>query len=269
MPKHLVIQSDNTTVVAYLNRQGGTHSRSLDVLTRRIVTWCMTHQLTLCAFHVAGADNCLADQLSRPGERVRRDLTKTSEWALDQSVADKLFRLWTTPQVDLFATEQNRKVATFCSRIPSPLALPTAAMALQWSPGLFYLYPPISLVLQSLAKIRREEAEAIAVLPWWPTRGWFPLVLEMVCDLPVLLPRNRTILLSPEGESHPSLQSLHLAGWRLSGNLFRQTEFLRQLPQLLQAPLDPPRRLYTSRNGNPIFAGVKNGISIPFMCLPD
>ncbi len=28
----------------------------------------------------------------------------------------------------------------------------------------------------------------MAIIPWWPRRGWFPLVLQLLVDLPVLLP---------------------------------------------------------------------------------
>ena len=207
---HVLVQSDNTTVVAYLTKFGGCRSRSLDAIARQVVQWCMFHGKTLSAVHVAGEDNLLADRLSRPGQILSRDRMKSVEWALSQRTADQIFNHWGVPMVDLFATALNRKVPVYCSRVPDPLALRAAALQLPWVEGLYYMFPPpLSLTLPSLCKIRREEAEVIAILPWWPNRGWFPLILDLLVDLPMLLPRREDLLRGLDGLPHPSLLSLH------------------------------------------------------------
>ena len=264
---HVLVQSDNTTVVAYLVRQGGCHSPTLDALARRVVQWCMLHGMTLSAVHVAGADNCRADLLSRPGQAVVPDRMKSVEWALSPLIAGRIFTHWGVPMVDLFATALNRKVPVFCSRVPHPLALRAPALQLPWVEGLYYMFPPLSLTLQCLCKIGREEAEVIAILPWWPNRGWFPLLLDLMVDLPILLPLRDYLLKGLDGLPHPSLKSLHLAAWRLSGNSCRRREFLKGLPKRLASPFGPAPRLYTSRNGDILYAGVLTGISIPFIAL--
>lgn len=38
--KTVLIKTDNTTVVAYVNREGGTHSRTLNALAWQVLTWC-------------------------------------------------------------------------------------------------------------------------------------------------------------------------------------------------------------------------------------
>ena len=193
---------------------------------------------------------------------------KSVEWSLDQAIADVLFRLWGTPRVDLFATSLNSKLPLYCSRLPDPNSLNRDPMTMPWDDDLYYLFPPISMTLRALSKIRREEAEVIAILPWWPSRGWFPLVLEMLIDHPVLLPLRTDLLTGPGGESYPSLKSLHLAAWRLSGKTYRQGEFLQQLQKLLKDPSGDPPDVYTTRNGMYLSAGAKNGISIRFIALP-
>jgi hypothetical protein len=200
-PGHVLIQSDNSTVVAYILHQGGMRSPPLNAMARELVEWCMSRNLSLAAVHVSGADNTVADSLSRPLQSAPvSDKFRSVEWSLSQRIASTLFLLWGEPQVDLYATRANRKVPVFCCRTPDPLALPRDPLSLSWSGMLIYLYPPISLVLQSLAKIRREEAEAIAILPWWPCRGWFPLVLELLVDLPIRLPLHRDLLVDPLGD---------------------------------------------------------------------
>ncbi len=75
------------------------------------------------------------------------------------------------------------------------------------------MYPPILLLHLLLDKIRREEADVIAILPWWPRRGWFPLVLSLLVDLLVLLPVQPDVISSPQVLPHPGLNTLRLAAW--------------------------------------------------------
>lgn len=264
----LLVQSDNATVVAYLKHQGGMRSPDLDAAAREIVTWCVQRDINLDAVHVAGEDNRLADELSRPGQILSRDCMRSVEWSLDQKVADRLFHHWGLPLVDLFASKLNTKLPQYCARLPDPKSLNRDPLSMPWDEGLYYLYPPQSLVMRCLAKIRREEAEVIAILSWWPNKGWFPLVLEMLVDFPILLPLDHKIITGMDGELHPSLKSLHLAAWRLSGKIYRQKEFLSRLQTRSSQPSDPHLEHFTNKNGTFLLAGAKEGISIPFNVLP-
>ena len=62
---HVLIKTDNSTVVAYVNRQGGLRSLRLHMLAHKLIVWGSTHFLSLRATHVPGALNCCADLLSR------------------------------------------------------------------------------------------------------------------------------------------------------------------------------------------------------------
>ena len=78
------------------------------------------------------------------------------------------------------------------------------------------MYPMIPLLHLALHKIRREETDMIAILPLWPRRDWFLLVLSLLVDLPVLLPVQSSVISSPQSVPHPGLNTLRLATWRLS-----------------------------------------------------
>ncbi len=108
------------------------------------------------------------------------------------------------------------KVEAFYSRLPDPLALPGDPLVADWSRGLLYLYPPLALLAQALHKIVREEAQGIAIIPWWPRRGWFPMVLQLLIDLLlVMLPERDGLLSGVDGVDYPDLHTLRLAAWRL------------------------------------------------------
>jgi ribonuclease HI len=60
----LLIATDNTTVVAYLQNQGGTHSFSRYLLCREIMLLCDSLQTVLTVRHVPGNQNLIVDALS-------------------------------------------------------------------------------------------------------------------------------------------------------------------------------------------------------------
>ena len=52
--KIVLVATDNTTVVAYINKEGGMKSGPLCALLWRILTWCSQRQVTLKARHIPG-----------------------------------------------------------------------------------------------------------------------------------------------------------------------------------------------------------------------
>ena len=52
---------DNSTVVAYIYKQGGTHSAEMCALLWKIMTWCHHYHITLKARHIPGCLNVMAD----------------------------------------------------------------------------------------------------------------------------------------------------------------------------------------------------------------
>ncbi len=63
--KHILVRSDNTATVAYINHQDGLHSRRMSQLARHLLLWSRKHLRSLRAVHVPGELNRAADELSR------------------------------------------------------------------------------------------------------------------------------------------------------------------------------------------------------------
>ncbi len=69
--KDVLVHTDNTATVAYINRQGGLRSRRMSQLARHLLFWSQKHRRSLRAIHIPGVFNQAADELSRaalPGE---------------------------------------------------------------------------------------------------------------------------------------------------------------------------------------------------------
>ena len=57
----IMISADNTTVVSYINKQGGTHSPSLCVEVWKILNWCLEQDIVIRVRHIPGKFNILAE----------------------------------------------------------------------------------------------------------------------------------------------------------------------------------------------------------------
>ena len=62
--KHVLIQTDNTATVAYINRQGGLRSRRMSQLARHLLLWSQKFLRSLRAVHIPGLLSRTADELS-------------------------------------------------------------------------------------------------------------------------------------------------------------------------------------------------------------
>ena len=60
----VLVMSDNSTVVSYINKQGGTRSIQLCRRTKKLLLMCQANQIVLWARHIPGRLNVLADILS-------------------------------------------------------------------------------------------------------------------------------------------------------------------------------------------------------------
>ena len=82
--------TDNSTVVAYINKQGGTHSAEMCALLWKIMTWFHHYHITLKARHIRGCLNVMADLLSRSNQ------VQSTEWSLHLQVFKQICQKWFT-----------------------------------------------------------------------------------------------------------------------------------------------------------------------------
>ena len=167
---HVTAMCDNSTVVAYVNKQGGTVSRALCLLASRLLRWTESFDIHLDARYLPGHANVLADVLSRRGQVVG------TEWSLHPQVARLLLRVWGNPSIDLFATCLNAKLPLYCSLVPDPQAVFEDAFRNPWDDLDLYAFPPFPLVGRVIARVREELLVAMT--------GHTPLAREGVVRRP-------------------------------------------------------------------------------------
>ena len=196
---HVTAMCDNSTVVAYVNKQGGTVSRSLCLLTSRLLRWTESFDVHLDARYLPGESNVLADVLSRRGQVVG------TEWSLHPQVARALLRAWGNPSIDLFATCLNAKLPLYCSLVPDPQAVFEDAFRHPWDDLDLYAFPPFPLVGRVIARVQESSRVAMTlVAPLWPEKEWFADLLLLLTQPPLALPCWDKLLRQPHLQSVPS-----------------------------------------------------------------
>ncbi len=232
--KHILVRSDNTAIVAYINHQGGLRSRRMSQLSRHLLLWSQKHLRSLRAVHVPGELNRAADEFSRqhalPGE-----------WRLHPKVLQLIWRHFGDAQVDLFASPDTSHCQLFFSLSEGTLG--TDALACSWPRCLRkYAFPPVSLLAQTLCKVREDEEQVLLVAPYWPNRTWFPELMLLATAPPWQIPLRRDLLSQRGGtlwHPRPDLWNLHV--WSLE----RDAEVLSGLPPAVVNTITSARALST------------------------
>ena len=248
----VLVATDNTTVVSYINKQGGMRSGSLCALLWRLLSWCHHRGITLRARHIPGRLNVIADKLSRHNQVIQ------TEWALSPQVFSQLCSRWPLPLVDLFATRFNHKLPRFVSPVPDQAAWAVDALSLSWERLNAYAFPPVSLLPQVVSKIRDQGCHRmILIAPGWPNMPWFWDLVDLSVQIPFTLPLTRDLVTKPfNGLVHRSLPNLNLHAWLLEALPSGNTASLKRWQQELRLLRGVQPEPCTSQSGPYLSSGV-------------
>ncbi|CAC5420875.1 unnamed protein product [Mytilus coruscus] len=124
--QNVLLKYDNTTVVQYVNKQGG-HQVNTPLLQDMVSNENgNSNQSDIqSSSYGAGKLNILADHLSR-------NKIQPTEWTLNNQIVQSVFAMWGEPTIDLFASVHNHKRPMFCAWLPHPSALAVDALSISW-----------------------------------------------------------------------------------------------------------------------------------------
>ena len=232
----VAVYSDNSTALAYLRKQGGTHSSSLNAVAQELLRLCESQSVHLLPQFIPGHLNVLTDSLSR------RCQVLGSEWTLCPQAFAELLRRWPAT-IDLFVTSMTHHLPVYFSPMYDPMSAGTDAMLQSWDGLQAYAFPPFSLLPRVLAKVRVSRGlELTLVAPFWSQHHWFPDLLELLLEIPLFLPRRRDLLRQPHFHHfHQNLSVLQLTAFRILVDLrVRPASLTRWLVSIPTANSAPP-----------------------------
>ena len=191
---------------------GSLRSKRCLVVTKEIWEFVLLHGSMITAQHIPGKLNTIADSESL----IFKD---SSNWKLCPQVFQGLQKMFPWIEVDLFADRLNHQVPRFWNWRPDPLAEGVHALTVVWREMRAYAFPPIKWIHRVLWKVHNEGATLLLVAPVWCQQPWYPMLLRMLIEQPVLIPSSHLLLTASDGAPHPMClnQRLVLASLRGSG----------------------------------------------------
>ncbi len=149
--RHVLIRSDNMSVVSYINHQGGVSSKRLFILAERLLKWAQLNLHLLRAAHLPGRLNQGADMLSRSN-------VPSEEWMLHPQVVQKIWKIFGKAEVDLFASKDNSHCPIYYSKDSWPTTGPTSS----------FMHSPRSPCFHRLSGV---SGNRVTRCYWWPPCG--------------------------------------------------------------------------------------------------
>ena len=232
--KSVMVLSDNSTVVAYIRKQGGTLAPHLCLLVWEMLRCCDSRGIRVEVRHIPGKLNVLAESLSR------RDQIVHTEWSLCPLTFDRICARYGKPHIDLFATRWNKKLPTFVSPFPDPTAFAIDALSIRWEEMFAFAYPPSVLVPKVIQKIKETVCSVVLVAPLKWDKSWVSDLLDLASEVPRKIPPKLKLLKQPRQMLfHPCPERLKLHVWKLS-NKPSQADATRVRQWKESRPLEGP-----------------------------
>jgi len=159
---------DNQAAMAVVNK-GSSRSPVLMSLCRVIQAQLRELGVYCRATYIRSADNVEADRLSR--------VIDPTDWSVSEGLWKRIVGRFGKPSVDRFATAANARCLAYNSMDYDPVSLGDCFLA-DWEGRTNWINPPWAVIPRLIAKVIREQAPSILLLPRWESAPWWPLVIH-------------------------------------------------------------------------------------------
>ena len=117
------------------------------------------------------------------GYRSRCHLRSNTEWQFSLSFFKHVVnRIEGLVDIDIMASWTSCQVSTFVSQQPDQESVAVNCSTINWSSLMFWSFPPFSLILWVLMKVREYEATGMLVVPNCPPPPGYPQVMHLLID---------------------------------------------------------------------------------------
>jgi hypothetical protein len=187
---HILIRTDNTTALSYINKLGGCKSPRCHSIAKNIWEWVQSHGGYLTATYINTKDNVIADSLSRKQH-------DESDFMLGKAYFNHICMKFGNPEIDLFASYKSAQCKKYISFLPDPGSCWVDAFTYSWSDNFFYAFPPFNMIQRVLNKIVNDNGKGIVVVPDWPSQSWYPTYKSLLTCQCMYLKPDPTLIMCP------------------------------------------------------------------------
>jgi hypothetical protein len=209
---HLNCELDNTTAIKYA-RVAVSRSRRMSKIGAAFYDWVERSSLQLSYRHLRGIYNTEADSLSRQA-------WAEVEWQLNRNLLQRILGFWHCKlSVDLFASRHNAQTEVYYSWHHDFDAAGVNSLHHIWDwQATIYAYPPVFLIPRVLQKVLQDKVfDLILIAPLWPSQSWWPTLMSVVTEIPLVLPHQPWITRDP-GNRPTWYHTWPLVAFRISGD---------------------------------------------------
>jgi hypothetical protein len=171
--RSLLLWEDNAAVVSILNNYSTSCADMREDL-HAIMQMLELENAWMRTRYVASALNP-SDWFSR--------LPSKAEWVLRQEAADVWMNWWQPCTVDRFADTDSARLPRFNSPYPCHGAEWVDAFSTSWAGECSWVNPPWKDISRVVLRLQQElAAAAVLLVPYWPSRPWFPALRSLASD---------------------------------------------------------------------------------------
>lgn len=257
--KTVLCQVDNVATAVYISKVGGTKSVEMNKVALDLWKFVQERNMKVRAHYIPGATNTEADYDSRTTDGP-------VDWLLNPTIFHQIDKVWGPHSIDLFASRSCHQIERYVSWSEDPQATAVDAFRMAWKHENPWIVPfPFVLVGRILQKICQEKVTATIVVPHWPSAPWYPQLLGLLIDCPILIVHHQHTIITPNRDQQIGPTSWHRSlACRISGDDSQVKAFQRRCSSIMWPRSGNPQTNNTTPPFRDMFAGVKNGILIPW-----
>jgi hypothetical protein len=139
---------------------------------------------------------------------------------LDHHLLQRILGFWHCKMsVDLFASRHNAQTEVYYSWHHDFDAAGVDSLHHSWDwQATTYAYPPVFLIPRILQKVLQDNVfDLILIAPLWPSQSWWPSLMSLLTEIPLVLPHRTWITRDPGGR--PTwYHTWPLVAFRISGD---------------------------------------------------
>ena len=219
--KTVLVATDNTKVVAYINKEAG------DEIGLSV---CPTVENTVLVYQETS--NSQSTSHPRPSEHDSRQAIQTGPDHSNRvvpsprSIPGYMLPMAPAPGEPVCHQVQQQTVQ-FVSPVPDPQAWAVDALSLSWEDLDPYALPPAAILGKVVEKLQDYPCNRmILIAPGWPNMPWFRDLVAMSSQIPLCLPSIPNVVSQPFNQVLH--RNLNLHAWLLEPQQSRSKASLRQ-----------------------------------------